>query len=191
MGWRTEDFGESHEGIAGAVLADGSEPGPVYLDIGGGFAGHPTSEWWAYDGRLHRPRAAACRGACACGWRGRSHRIDWDRVTDGRLDEVDVSGPYDDWCEHIRAVERRTVPLPRDLDETIEQLETRLTTLVRQAPMAALRAVVRLERLAASAGRDAACAAEADEVPPETVGEALGLSADSAGSLLTAYLQCF
>ncbi|MER6123019.1 hypothetical protein ABT173_10100 [Streptomyces sp. NPDC001795] len=188
MGWRTEEFGESHEGIAGAVLTDGSEPKPVYLDIGSGSAGHSTSEWWAYDGRLKRPKAAACRGVCACGWRGQSYPIDWDQVNDDPLDELDVAGPYDDWLEHIRAVERRTVPLPADLTETMDLLEAQLTALAEQAPAAVLKAVARLERLAALAGREAAYAAEADELSPETIGKALGLSASKARTRLTHYL---
>ena len=188
MGWRTEEFGESHEGIAGAVLADGSEPKPVYLDVGSGSAGHETSEWWAYDGIMRRPKAAAVRGSCSCGWRAQSYPIDWEQVKDARLDELDVSGPYDDWCEHIRAVEHQTVPLPADLAQVMDQLEEQLTALAEQAPAAALKAVARLERVAASVGREAACAAEADELSPETVGKALGMSAGRARSRMTHYL---
>ncbi|EST31273.1 hypothetical protein [Streptomyces niveus] len=36
MGWYAEEFGSSHEGRAGVLLADGSEPGPVYPDTGSG-----------------------------------------------------------------------------------------------------------------------------------------------------------
>ncbi|MGW5611484.1 endonuclease/exonuclease/phosphatase family protein [Streptomyces sp. NPDC003753] len=188
MGWRTEEFGQSHEGVAGAVLADGSEPKPVYLDVGSGSAGHETSEWWAYDGIMRRPKAAAVRGSCSCGWRGQSYPIDWTQMKDDRLDELDVSGPYDDWLEHIRTVERQTVPLPADLAQVMDQLEEHLTALAEQAPAAALKAVARLERLAVSAGREAACAAEADELSPETIGKALGVSAARARSRMTHYL---
>ncbi|WP_405876662.1 hypothetical protein OG762_46215 [Streptomyces sp. NBC_01136] len=188
MGWRTEEFGESHEGIAGAVLADGSEPGPVYLDVGSGSAGHTTSEWWAYNGRLRRPRAAAYRAACACGWRGTCYPIDRDLMEDDRLEDLDTSGPYDDWWEHISAVERQTVPLPAGLTEVMDRLEDRLVALAEQAPVAALLAVARLERLAESVGREAAYGAEADELSSETIGKALGLSPDKARSRLTRYL---
>ncbi|MFD4588931.1 hypothetical protein [Streptomyces sp. NPDC058434] len=94
MGWKAEEYGDSHEGIVGAVLADGSEPKPVYLDVGSGSSGHRTSEWWAYDGRMRRPKAAAYRAACSCGWRGPSHLIDWDQAKDDRLDDLDTSRPY-------------------------------------------------------------------------------------------------
>lgn len=81
MRWTTEAFGVSHEGIVGALLADGSEPKPVYLDFGsGGGSGCTTGEWWAYDGHLGRPKAVAYRSACACGWRGESFPIDWDQA---------------------------------------------------------------------------------------------------------------
>lgn len=188
MGWRTEEFGESHEGIAGAVLADGSEPAPVYLDMGSGATGQATSEWWAYNGRLSRPRAAAYRAACACGWRGTAYPVDWDLAREDRLEDLDTSGPYDDWWEHIRAVERRTVPLPAELTEVMDRLEEQLAALVDQAPVAALLAVARLERLAESVGREAAYGAEADELSSETIGTALGLSPDKARSRLTRYL---
>ncbi|MGP3927863.1 hypothetical protein [Streptomyces sp. 8N616] len=188
MGWRTEEFGESHEGIVGAVLAEGSEPKPVYLDVGSGSGGHSTSEWWAYDGRMNRPKAAAYRAACACGWRGPSYPIDWDQAEDDRLDDLDTSGTYNDWSQHIHTVEHQTVPLPAELTETIEHLEEKLTTLAEQAPVAALKAVAVLERLTDYVGREAARAAEADELSWESIGKALGLSADKARSRLTRYL---
>ncbi|MCX4632043.1 hypothetical protein [Streptomyces sp. NBC_01443] len=30
--WTTEEFGTSHEGTVGVLLADGSVPGPAYFD---------------------------------------------------------------------------------------------------------------------------------------------------------------
>ncbi|MGV9249765.1 hypothetical protein [Streptomyces sp. NPDC003710] len=106
-------------------------------------------------------------------------------MNDDPLHEVDVTGPYDDWLEHIRAVERQTVALPADLTQTMDLLEAQLTALAEQAPTAALKAVARLERLAALAGREAAYAAEADELSLETIGKALGLSAGKAHTRLT------
>lgn len=67
MGWQTEEFGSSHEGSVGALLADGSEPKPVWLDAGSAGNGRKTSEWWAYDGRLNTQRATHLRGCCSCG----------------------------------------------------------------------------------------------------------------------------
>ncbi|MFF4041133.1 hypothetical protein [Streptomyces sp. NPDC001816] len=59
MAWMSEEFGNSHDGFAGAVLTDGNEPKPVYLAPGSGTNFHQTSEWWAYNGKWGRPKAAA------------------------------------------------------------------------------------------------------------------------------------
>ena len=44
MGWKSVEFGDSHEGWTGALLADRSEPGPVYLDAGSGSHMEKTRE---------------------------------------------------------------------------------------------------------------------------------------------------
>ncbi|WP_405575162.1 hypothetical protein [Streptomyces sp. NBC_01167] len=189
MGWITEEFGDSHEGITGAVLADGHEPKPVYLDFGSGSGSvHETSEWWAYNGELNRPRAAAVRAACACGWRGPDYPIAWDELPDGGLNDVDTSGPYRDWSGHIATVDRRTVPLPAEVAEAIERLDEQLTTLAEQAPVAALRAAAALERITAAVGLEAAHAVQADELSFDTIATALGISPQAARSRLTRYL---
>lgn len=185
----SEEFGESHEGIAGAVLAGGGEPKPVYLDLGSGADGvRETAEWWAYDGYAGRPRAAAFRAACACGWRGRPYPVGTARTADGGRHELDTGDAYRDWCEHIRAVERRTVPLPDEVTHLLDRLEDQLSFLAEQAPVAALRAATALERLTADIAQEAAYAVQEDEVPWETVATALGLSPEHAESLLTHYL---
>ncbi|MFI6406014.1 hypothetical protein [Streptomyces sp. NPDC050548] len=191
MAWRSEEFGESHEGIVGATLADGSEPKPVYLDVGSGTNGFQTCEWWAYNGWLGRPKAAAWRASCACGWRGESHPIDWDQVEDHDLDDLDTSDAYEDWWEHINAVERRTVPLPEELSDLIEQLEERLDALAETAPVAALKAVAMLERMASRVGREAAYGVRADDVSGEALGKALGLSVNRARSRVDRYLRSY
>lgn len=188
VGWTTDEFGASHEGYAGAVLDDGSEPKPVYLDIGSGSGGCSTSEWWAYNGQMRRPRAAGYRAACECGWRGDTYPIDWDQVMDDRLDGLDTSGPFDDWREHIRKVECKAVPVPADVTAVMDQLEAHLAALVEEAPVAALRAVARLERVASSAGREAACGIEYEALSAESVAAGLGLSLATARSRLTSYL---
>ncbi|MER8007891.1 hypothetical protein [Streptomyces sp. NPDC094149] len=188
MGWRTEEFGDSHEGIVAAVLADGGEPAPVYFDIGGGGAGRETRELWAYDGRLGRPEAAAFRAACACGWRGESHPLDGQRIPEDPLDDLDTSAAFDDWREHIRVVERQTVPLPEEVTDLVRRLDERLTVLADQAPVAALKSVAALERLARRIGQEAAYAARADELAPEAIGRALGITPAAAEARLSHYL---
>jgi hypothetical protein len=189
VGWTTEEFGESHEGIVGAVLDDGSEPKPAYFDIGSGAGMYRTSEWWAYDGTMGRPKAAAVRASCSCGWRGPGIPVPWGEPAEDGLEDLDVSGPRRDWDEHIRTVEQRTVPLPADLAHLLSALEDRLLPLAEDAPAAALRAVAALDRLSRRAGREAACVLEENgDQRWEALGRALGIGADRAQSLVTRYL---
>ncbi|MEV0992806.1 hypothetical protein [Streptomyces sp. NPDC049949] len=68
-------LGAAHQGSVGVLLADGSEPGPVYFDVGSGPSMPSSTEWHAYDGL---PRAALLRGSCSCGWRGAAESpLDW------------------------------------------------------------------------------------------------------------------
>lgn len=189
MGWKTEEYGESHEGWAGALLEDGSEPGPAYLDPGSGTNFHETREWWAYSGRLGRPRATTARAACACGWRGgATYPIDWEEVDRaGFREEPYIEGPQDDWERHIDEVEARTVPLPEEVAALLDRVREQLESLAVDAPIAALRAVAELERTTKIAARNAACMAEADELSWETIGTGLGLSEKEARSRLSHY----
>ncbi|MGW6706122.1 hypothetical protein ACWGDE_14690 [Streptomyces sp. NPDC054956] len=188
MGWKSEEFGPSHEGWTGALLDDGSEPGPVYLDPGSGADFHETREWWAYSGILNRPRAAQARAACACGWRGTTtYPIDWTTVDTASLYEPVIDGPEDDWEHHIADVESRTVPLPTELAALLELVEDHLLNLANDAPLAALRAVAALERTTRQAARTAAYHAKDDELTAEAIGTGLGLSPDKADSRLTHY----
>ncbi|MET9692597.1 hypothetical protein ABZY81_29745 [Streptomyces sp. NPDC006514] len=64
--WWTVDFGDAPAGAVG-VLVGGSEPGPVYFDVGSGPDVPSTTHWSAYDGRASRPRAEALRAVGAGG----------------------------------------------------------------------------------------------------------------------------
>ena len=187
MGWQSKEFGSSHEGMAGAVLGDGSEPGPVYVDAGSGGHMPEITDWWAYDGTLGAPRATHLRGSCSCGWRG-EHRyaIDCDRAADGPYD-ADPKGPHDDWVQHIEHVSERSVPLPVTLAGLLAEVDQQLTALAADAPLAALRAVAELERTTKRIGREAAHHAEADELSWEAIGQALGLTERDARSRLINY----
>ncbi|MFD7500263.1 hypothetical protein [Streptomyces sp. NPDC059850] len=185
--WQTTEFGSSHEGKPSAVLADGSEPKPVYYDVGSSGSVPSLSEWWIYDGTLRAPKAAHLRGSCACGWRGESlYPIDWDEVVDARLD-LEVSGPHDDWKQHVEEVRARSVPLPTGLETLLTQVEEQLDALTVDTPVAALKCVAILERITQRIGREAAYGAEADEVSWETIGQALGLDEKTAQSRLLHY----
>lgn len=69
----------------------------------------------------------------------------------------------------------------------MEQLENQLLRLAEQAPVAALKALSTLERLTRDVGHQAASAAEADELSPETIGKALGISPDRVSAHLLTY----
>ncbi|MCT2590535.1 hypothetical protein LHJ74_11545 [Streptomyces sp. N2-109] len=187
MGWKTVEFGSSHEGITGAVLADGTEPKPVYLDAGSSAYMLQTSEWWAYNGKLGRPEATQLRASCSCGWRGApQYPIDWSQLGNYPYD-VDTSGPRGDWSEHIANVEHHTVPLPDEMEELLDRLETRLDALVVDSPLAALKAAAVLERTIAHIGREAAYGAQADDMSWETIAKGLGLIEKDARSRLNRY----
>ncbi|MFC9706349.1 hypothetical protein ACFTWD_37310 [Streptomyces sp. NPDC056943] len=50
------------------LQADGSEPGPVYFDLGSGSSFHESIDSWHYDGTMRRPPATSMRGRCASVW---------------------------------------------------------------------------------------------------------------------------
>ncbi|MFF4735329.1 hypothetical protein ACFY2W_05420 [Streptomyces sp. NPDC001262] len=186
MGWQAEEFGSSHEGRAGAVLADGSEPEPVYFD-GATMAGQYLSDWWVYNGKFGAPRATHLRGSCSCSWRGENlYPIDWAQVAESRY-SADTSGPCDDWGRHISEVESRSVPLPAGLGDLLEQLNDQLADLAAEAPLAALKAVAALERTAADIGLMAADNVKADDLTWEEIGTGLGLTEKDARSRLSRY----
>jgi hypothetical protein len=192
MGWQDGEFGSSHEGRAGVLLEDGSEPKPVWIDSGSsGGSGHQTSEWQAYNGKYGRPRASYLRGACACGWRGETrYPIDWEAVGDWPYDydAVDSSGPRDDWDRHIDEVEARTVPIPEDVQDLLERLEDRLSALAGDSPLSALRAAAAAGRVAKRAGWEATCRVDPDETPWDEIGKALGLTEQAAKSQMWSYM---
>jgi hypothetical protein len=71
--WTTEEFGSSHEGAVGVLLADGTVPAPVFFGMNSGGGGQSVSQWSVYDGGFaHVPQAAALRAGVAQGtsWTG-------------------------------------------------------------------------------------------------------------------------
>ncbi|MFJ2745828.1 hypothetical protein ACIO3O_39920 [Streptomyces sp. NPDC087440] len=183
--WDSDEFGASHEGRVGVLLADGSVPKPVYFD--GASAYGTTSDLWAYydGGRFHGPRADALRAVCSCGWVGTARTLDWQQIGETPLREggEDVADAcFEDWDQHLQAVERAAVPLPRDLTALLEEVVSRIETLTADHPVAGVRAARRLEVLATQLGVTAARGAATS--PPDEVAPALGVSVDAARSLL-------
>ncbi|SEE24036.1 hypothetical protein [Streptomyces sp. TLI_105] len=192
MGWQREGF-ETHTGEVGVLLADGSEPGPVYFDLGSSSYFHESTDWWVYDGSLRRPTATSMRGKCACGWRGeRAFPLDWKQVLRAGRDAYDVSGPERDWEAHLDDVAARTVPLPGDVTGLLRTLRERLDELVDDEPLVVLKAAGKLEAIVADHGPIAARYIAGDVTPLPRLTEALGTTEKAAASRLTRYqyLNC-
>ncbi|MFD9519740.1 hypothetical protein [Streptomyces sp. NPDC059979] len=177
----------------GVLLADGSEPGPVYFDVGSGPIVPSSTEWHAYDGRFGRPRAAVLRGSCSCGWRGMAeYPLDWTTLAkDKPLYEadVDLSGPVADCDAHLSVIRDAAVQLPSELTELLTALVRRLDGLAAAEPLVVLKALADLRYVIAQVGRDAAGEVVAGEVPIELVATALGTSETAAHSYLRSYLH--
>ncbi|MGW1116925.1 hypothetical protein ACWD5B_07430 [Streptomyces tanashiensis] len=187
MVWQREGF-ETHEGEVGVLLADGSEPGPVFFDLGSGAYFHESTDWWVYDGSLRRPTATATRGRCACGWRGeRTVPLDWQEVGSVGRDAYDVSGPERDWEAHMDDVATRAVPLPDDVADLLQTLRERLDELVDDEPVVVLRTAEKLDAIVADYGPLAARYIAGDSIPRPRLAEALGTTEKAAGSRLTHY----
>ncbi|MFD3334605.1 hypothetical protein ACFWV1_18395 [Streptomyces sp. NPDC058700] len=188
MSWKRDGF-DSHVGEVGVLLADGSEPGPVYVDMGSG--GHVPSftDWWVYDGAVRRPLATTMRGRCACGWRGeRIFPIDWQQVDRDDLDAYDTSGPEQDWESHLDEVAARAVPLPEDLAGLLRRVRERLDELVDDDPLAVVKAAGELEATVAFFGPLATrIVTSSEQLPLAQVAQVLGMTEQAAGSRLRHY----
>ncbi|MBT2443926.1 hypothetical protein J7E93_28290 [Streptomyces sp. ISL-36] len=188
MTWERDGF-TSHEGSVGVLLPDGSEPRPAIFDIGSGSSFYETTDWWVYDGTLRIPRASRMRGKCSCGWRGEtSYPIDWEEVLRDDPHAYDTSAPREDWAQHLEDVQARTVPLPADVTDLLDQLRGRLEHLADDAPLAALRAVHELETIIGAIGPSAAfLALREDEIPWDRIAEGLGATEKDARTRLFRY----
>ncbi|MFJ9597996.1 hypothetical protein ACIRS3_35280 [Streptomyces virginiae] len=183
----------AHTGTVGVLLADGSEPAPVYYDVGSGAHMPSSREWHSYDGRSGRPRAAALRGSCSCGWRGMAeYPLDWTVLpVDRPLYEadVDLSGPVADYDAHLSVIRDSAVQLPPDLVGLLTELVRRLEGLAAEEPLVALKALADLRYVIAEVGQDTACEAAAQEVPLEEIATGLGTSEAAARTYLNSYLH--
>ncbi|MGW2017046.1 hypothetical protein [Streptomyces sp. NPDC001927] len=187
VSWQREGF-ESHEGEVGALLADGSEPGPVYFDTGSRADFHESTSWYHYDGEMRRPTAVSLRARCACGWRGEEiYVLDWEKVREDGRDLHDTSGPLANWSAHMDQVAALRVPLPEAVTEALAQLRKLLDELVDDQPLTALRAAREMEQVVTSfAPYVARIVAQEDTQLPE-VAEALGVTEKAAHSCLSRF----
>ncbi|WKV76517.1 hypothetical protein AW27_033690 (plasmid) [Streptomyces sp. PCS3-D2] len=185
--------GAAHEGAVSVLLADRSEPGPVYYDVGSGSHMPSSTRWHTYDGRFSRPRAVLLRGSCTCGWRGAAE-YPLDRTTlptDQPLYEadIDLSGPIADYEAHLSAIRDAAVPLPAGLVGLLAKLVRQLGDLAADEPLVALKALADLRHLIAQTGQDAAYELYDRNVPIEEVAAALGTSTAAASTYLNDYLH--
>jgi hypothetical protein len=189
MEWQSEEFGSSHKGMEGVLLEDGTEPKPaVVLASSSGGAVHRTSELWAYNGKEGNPRAAYVRGSCSCGWRGTNrYPVQWDIDAVYPEPYVEESGAREDWDRHIEEVESKTVPLPADVEDLLERLEERLSALGADSPLAALRAVGAVERIAKRIGWRVACDVDPGEASWDEMGRVIGVSGSDLRRRLMSY----
>ncbi|WP_256984810.1 hypothetical protein [Streptomyces sp. 2R] len=81
----------------------------------------------------------------------------------------------------------RCVPVPEELSALLDEVELQLDKLSFGAPLAALRAVSRLERIVTETGRRAAYGADADAKAGAPIGPGLGLPEDEARRRLLRY----
>ncbi|MEU9417398.1 hypothetical protein [Streptomyces sp. NPDC048272] len=188
--WTSDEYGKSHEGRVGTLLADGSSPKPVYFDSNSGGFGWEVRHWSAYDGGTHpwRPQADALQGECSCGWRGEPRTVDWTNAGDLPFREhgwETVGECQDDWDRHITAVAATTVPLPAELETLLQNVAEAIERLGQDAPTAALKAARTLELIAGRTAHGPAHDARGQD--PEKVAASLGLNVGDSRALLARY----
>ncbi|MFD0404713.1 hypothetical protein [Kitasatospora sp. NPDC127116] len=150
--WSTGEFGDSHKGSVGVLLADGTVPGPVFYETSSSGGGRSVSQWYAYDGAFDAPRAHALRGVCSCGWAGPEHVLDWDEIGDQEMARAGVGAAIECesgwWDTHIVEVAATAVPLPKTVTDLLSQLTEEIEKLGSTNPLAAVRAARQLEVIA-------------------------------------------
>jgi hypothetical protein len=187
--WTTEEFGASHEGAVGVLLADGSVPDPVFIAMTSAGSGREVSQWSVYDGVVRAPRAAALRAVCSCGWSGPPHPLQWEEI--GEQDLAEAAGDIADTCAqewdvHTVEVERSAITVPEPLAELLVRVESEIEKLARTIPLAALRAARRLEVIAVQTAYWPALDVSRNATSEQTAA-ALGLNEGAAQDLLARF----
>ncbi|MFJ1847038.1 hypothetical protein [Streptomyces sp. NPDC088146] len=165
------DGRREHEGLARALDESGAPDGRIWN-------GHAWQEWdsWGETGLVTFPlRAggpAALRAECQCLWCGPARTLDADpSVTAAAVKKLD-------WEFHIAAA---TVAVPpRDFEEEMGDLLSRLYALVQDRPLAALGALRELEgKIGPQRSIAVGCARRQGE-SWQKVADALGVTRQSA-----------
>ncbi|MFD4394190.1 hypothetical protein [Kitasatospora sp. NPDC058478] len=188
--WTTDEFGDSHKGAVGVLLADGTVPRPAFFPMADQGGGHTTSQWNVYDGRHGlTPRAHALRAVCSCGWTGPEHQVDWNGDGAQEFDDAAHELAYaceQEWDEHTTEVEMSAVAMPDDITDLIRILGDKLDKLGTESPLVALRVVRMLELTAERSARRPARIAQYD-LGLEQSAAGLGLNEDGARRLLSRF----
>ncbi|MFK4071959.1 hypothetical protein [Streptomyces sp. NPDC029674] len=188
--WTSEEFGTSHEGKVGVLLADGTEPDPVVYPSNSGAWSSEVAHWSVYDGQpSNGPRAAVLRAVCSCGWTGPEQPLNWKEIGDQPLRRAadDVAGTcVTQWDHHIEDVDRSAIALPTELAELMSKVEEQIEKLPKDAALVALRAARRMEvqasRLAYWPAHDVR-----RDTSVEEAAAALGLNVDDTRALLARF----
>ncbi|WP_405533759.1 hypothetical protein OG592_42455 (plasmid) [Streptomyces avidinii] len=98
----------------------------------------------------------------------------------GHEADVDLTRPLADWDARLSLVRDKAVPLPEPVAALLVELTEQLTATTADAPLAALRAVGVLERIATRVGREAAGVLAEGGVSAEAVAAGLGTTRSKA-----------
>ncbi|MEU3774321.1 hypothetical protein AB0F11_14170 [Streptomyces sp. NPDC032472] len=189
--WTSEEYGTSHEGRVGVLLADGTVPKPVYFDSNSGGFGWEVRHWSVYDGDgpyVPRPKAEVLRAECSCGWTGPQHTIDWTAPGDlpFRKSGLAMAAQCEqEWDSHITAVSATTIALPAELEALLDTIADAIENLAQDSPVAALKAARSLELIAQRTAHWPAHDARGQD--PQEVAAALGLNVDDTQALLARF----
>ncbi|MYR27829.1 MULTISPECIES: hypothetical protein [unclassified Streptomyces] len=185
--WTDPEFGSEHEGWVGVLLEDGTVPPPVFFGSESSAHHSEVAQWSVYSGRYpYGPRAAALRGACACGWTGPAHVLDWDQIGDRELQLAGANAADNcvvDWDAHTEEVRLATIALPTVVSDLLGRLTDEIEKLTRSSPLAAARAAHLMQVAAKQVGRWPAQKA-LNDADRHDAAVALGVSENGARSLL-------
>ncbi|WP_405813131.1 MULTISPECIES: hypothetical protein [unclassified Streptomyces] len=98
--------------------------------------------------------------------------------------DIDLTGPLADWNARLSLVRDMAAPHPEPLAALLVEIIEQLTATTEDAPLAALRAIGVLERIAARVGLEAVGVLAEGGVSAETVATGLGTTRSKALMLL-------
>ena len=186
MGWlysqgTNASEGDPHEGWVVAVLSSGDADRDTLEDVREAWERELSWAWsFKYDGQEGRRKAQGVRVICACGWRGPRRPADF---TDPDACDAELKQRWARHCEVSlsRMLTERLTRLFAQLGETFEKLNGRLPLEHEPArPLLAVYATTRLQADAETQQLEAVRMAKAAGFSWDEIGDALGMSKQSA-----------